>query len=463
MKKFLVVALVLAMACFSSAAFAVEVSISGSVDVRSRLFVNYDLDTSLNDDAASRSTTETGYSVTLDVKGDNVKGKLTLWNDHGPWGRAAANNQGQGYSPNGFDSTKNVGYTSDVNFREAWLDVMVPGTPVGLKAGTQLLQIGNGWFFRSNYSGTGAWVLYADAGPVNIQLRDAKIADSPGAAVTGFVGNNTNANDVDLYSAIVTAKVGDLGTVGLDFSMLRDDSGYIMTNPGWTAGLGTRGRLYNIGLQANLKTGPAVIKAEVDYQEGGVDQNATSKGYRGYQIVIQPSVQAGIVNVHALLAMGSGNKDSISNTTNGQANTQFTNILDATQHYTLLYEYRIRTATGFASTGFANTTALSVGAMAQVLKNLGIGADVYYLRATEQTNVDAGPNIVGGNSGGVKTGPKSYDLGWEIDGKVNWQITKDVSWNWQIGYFAPGGVYNTTTNGKADNCWGAQGVLGMSF
>lgn len=432
MKKYLVVAVVLATVCLSTAAFAADVTVNGFVGVRSRLFEGFDLQRNASDDTVSRTSTEYAYRVDVNVKADSAKAKLSIWNDYDAWGRGTSAADGS--------LDNNRGNTPFI--REAWIDVMIPGTPVGIKAGKQLMMIGNGWFFRSNYGGVEAWVAYANMGPVTVALQDVKVAElAQGTAV------DSNANDVDLYSALVTAKLGDAGTVGLDVSVLKDNAGNVLRTPTWVAGDGHQGRLYNIGLQANIKAGPATIKAEADYQDGYVQSAGGDLGYRGYQIVLQPSIKAGIVTINMLAAMGSGN------VANRPARTAFINFMDIGQHYSLIYEYRVRSASGATNRGFSNTTVGSIGVMVQALKNLGIGADAYIFRATERTGVA---------QYGVSNNT-SYDAGWEVDGKVNWQITKDVSWNWQIGYFAPGGMYNTTTNGKADNAWGAQGILGMAF
>ena len=450
MKKYLVVAVVLATVCLSSAAFAADVTVNGFVGIRSRLFEGFDMNRSAAiTDATSRRSTETAYRVDVNVKADSAKAKLSVWNDYDAWGRTTRNdnttNMGLGSNALNTSSTT-VGGTSTLSrvfIREAWIDVMIPGTPVGVKAGRMNTMIGNGWFFRSNYGGVDAWIAYANVGPVTIALQDAKISENQAT-----IGSNvdTSTNDVDLYTAMVTAKLGDAGTVGLDFSALKDNTGLVLATPTWAAGQGTQGRLYNAALQANVKAGPATIKAEADYQWGYVEQAGGDTGYRGYQIVIQPSVKAGIVTINALAAMGSGN------TANRPARTAFVNFMDIGQHYTLIYEYRIAGAGG-ANQGFVNTTALSVGAMVDVLKNLAVGADVYYLRATEAV-------VLNGNT----SANPSRDLGWEVDAKLNWKITKDVSWNWQVGYFAPGGAYNLAGDtGKADAAWGAQGILGLAF
>jgi hypothetical protein len=477
MKKLLVVAVVLAIACLSSMAFAAEVTVNGYVDVRSRLFENLDLDRSINNaDTASRTTTETAFRIDVNVKADNAKAKLSLWNDHDIWGTNYKHN------PDNNTNETNAGTAgsgaSTANIREAWIDVMIPDMPVGIKAGHQLAQFGNGWFLRENYGGVDAWIVYGTAGKVTIAASDVKLNDTGGVNNTATNNTvNTNANDVDLYTVQAITKMGD-NTININLSALKDDTGaYLGAGGPWASGqaafgsgpgatgINQKGRLYNLGLNFDGKVGAATLKAEADFQQGEIDNlqalgNNTHIGITGNQVVAQGSMPMGALTLNATVARGSGN---VNGSIPGQAgvgtgkSTQFNNVMDIGQHYTFLYEYRIKAASGFVNTGFSNTTALEVGAMYQATKSLAVGADLWFLRATEATNVA----LPAGSAASTQT--LSRDLGEELDVKANWQLTKEVSWNWQLGYFKPGAVYNTVTFGKADPAWGAQGILSMTF
>ena len=115
MKKLLVVAVVLAIACMGSMAFAADVTVNGYVDVRSRDFQNLDLNRSMNNaDTASRTTTETAYRIDVNVKADNAKAKISLWNDHDVWGLSSSKNPNSNLDVNNTGSATNEisGYTS---------------------------------------------------------------------------------------------------------------------------------------------------------------------------------------------------------------------------------------------------------------------------------------------------------------------------------------------------------------
>ena len=140
-------------------------------------------------------------------------------------------------------------------------------------------------------------------------------------------------------------------------------------------------------------------------------------------------------------------------------------------HYTFLYEYKVKTAavnvpssvasTDQLHTGFANTSALNVGAKVAATKSLTIGADLWYLAATQAVALN-------GANDGLGNASTSKKLGYEVDLAINWQMYDALSWNWQLGYFKPGAAYDVPTaiagvNESADKVLGAQGVLSYKF
>jgi hypothetical protein len=433
MKKFLVAAVVLAIACMSSMAFAADVTINGYFDIRSRNFQNFDLNNAVNVETSSRQTTETSFRLDVNVKAsDTAKAKLSLWNDHEAW---AGNNKNNPDNQTNMNNNGPVGTDlSSAQVREAWIDIMIPDTPVGIKAGHQLLQIGNGWFFRQNYGGTDAWIVYAKMGNNTFAFQDVKFREG---------NTNSNQDDVDLYTAMATMKMGDK-TLGIDLSAFKDNTGVYLLSPVVGANGQHKGRLYNVGLHFNGKVGPAALKVEADAQQGMVDDAVNGHiGYSGNQVVAQATMPMDKLTVNATAARGTGN-------VSGQNKvTQFSNISDIGQHYTLIYEYRIKSAAGATNTMFTNTTALEVGAMFQATKSVAVGADLWFLRATEQVALNGAAE-------------KSRDLGTELDVKVNWTLAPGLTWNWQIGYFKPGAAYNTAAI-KADPAYGAQGILSLTF
>ena len=441
MKKFLVIAVVLATVCLSTVAFALDVTVNGEAAVRSRWFQNFGLNSG-NSGAQQPNTndayTQTRYLLDVNVKGDGVKGKLSIWNDFSNWGRGTAVDTQGGYNTNA------LAYDSPA-IREGWIDFTIPNMPVSVKAGRMLFQLGNGWFVRSNYGGVDAWVVTIPIDKNAIVLMDAKLNEGTTSIAT---------DDIDLYSGVGIFKVGDMTVIGA-LSYLNDRAGVALANARPAAN--SQANLMNLGIYVNGKVGPADLKVELDGQNGSSDAVGGRVQYDGYQGVVQVAVPVGAVTVNATAAYGSG--DNSTAIRGGASSTNptgdgYVNSLDRSQHYTLIYEYRIAGANGNLFCGFANTTALEAGLMAKVSKSVEVGADFWWLQATQPINVSP--------AGGTNGGSASHDLGYEIDAKVNWTIYPNLTWNWQIGYFQPGNAYQTAA-GLADVAYGTQGVLSLKF
>ncbi len=132
---------------------------------------------------------------------------------------------------------------------------------------------------------------------------------------------------------------------------------------------------YNIGVNLDGKAGPVGLKAEVDVQTGKAKGNDAK--FKGNQVVVQGNVGMDPVTINFAVAYGSGKKSTDKDYKN------MVTFLDADQHYTFLYEYKIAGPCG-AHTGFCNTTAISAGVMFAATTSLGIGADVWFMQASEK-------------------------------------------------------------------------------
>ncbi len=466
MKKFLVLLVVLAITGFASMAFAVDVTVGGSIQVRSRDF--NDLNMGKEENAAyagNQRDTQERIIIDVNAKADNVKGKISLWNDFDDWGRFE---QVQGN--NGFgNSVASTG--GHFGIREAWLSFNLPGAPVNVTAGHQLLQLGNGWFFRSKHFGSDAWVVAVPTGNNTLAFVDVKVSEGAGTpggvpAVTVASNNVAFADDIDAYVILDVYKLGDMGTVGFDLTQARDRAnGLGFAGAGKAAG---NTIAYNLGLNYNGNLGPLALKVEADFQSGTVNSYLTGIQHdlKGNQIVLEGKLKASdALTINFTAGRGTGNK------TGDTDINRYVNFLDIDPHYTFLYEYKMPTATGLKNTGFSNTTAGGVGATFAVSKSLELGATYWYLTATQSTNV-SGSLATAANGGAaanvIVPGGSSKALGQEVDVTVNWKIYDNLSWNWVLGYFAPGNAYkgfDTTNNVEVGKnaATGIQGILAFTF
>ncbi len=426
MKKFLAALAVLAIAGMSSMAFAADVTLGGSVDIRSR---NLENTSDFNDNANDKQVmTQTRIRLDTNVKAGEVKGKIAFESDWDNWGSfetykgqtfPASASSATGTVPTG--SNKRI---SQLGIREAWLLTPVPGTPLYLKGGHMFLQLSNGWFFRSQKSGSDAWVLYTDIDKLHLGLVNVKVSE-------GAINAN---DDIDAYVAVATYKIGD-SIAGVNLTAFNDRRGAAF--PGTT-----EVNLQNLGLHFGGKVGPVGLKADLDLQAGKAKTAGGDVKFKTpNQIVVQGSVPIDPVTVNFTVARGTGDKFN----STSQDTEQFVNFLDADPHYTLLYEYIVKGACGAINQGFCNTTAISAGVMFAATKNLSLGLDAWMLQSTEEVAKYNDP----------ATG--TNDLGTEIDVKINWKLADNVTWNWTLATLMVGDGL-----GK-DDAIGAQGVLSMKF
>jgi hypothetical protein len=424
MKKVLAVFAVLTMVGLSSIAFAADVTVGGSVQIRSRDFNTLNLNK--DDPRGPGNTVDTQERIMIDVNAkvsDDLKGKITIWNDFEDWGRLESS---QG---NGFGSTTGTGVSSNgtdttsghFGFREAWLSFNIPGVPVNVTAGHQLLALGNEWFLRNKHFGSDAWVIANVTGNNTAAFVDIKVAE----------GNAGRSDDVDAYALLDVFKFNDNNMAGINLTNVR---------------FGTSDNaLQNIELHYAGKIAIVNLKAQADFQMGTdkavVNGTGSDQKYKGNQIIVSGNVPIDPVTINFLLGRGSGPKI-------GQTDiNQYINFLDIDPHYTFLYEYKIAGACGLRNQGFCNTTAYSVGAAFAATKSLTVGADFYFLTATEK---------MANKKSGI-AGETTNDLGTEVDLIVNWKLYDNLTWNWTLGYLKPGDALGS------DAATGVQGILAFKF
>jgi hypothetical protein len=436
MKKILVLLVVLAMVAISSMAFATDISVSGMMSVRSRNFDNLTIDKNLS----SGKTVDTQEKIRLEVNAkasDDLRGKLSIenyWDSFGRFENYEAS--GGNAAPAGGLGTATADQKQFLKVREAWINFNLPGLPLNVTTGHQLLALGNKWFLRSMYFGSDAWVVANVTGPNTFALVDIKV-DEGSASIA--------SDDVDAYALLDVFKINENNTVGIDVAEVNVRGSAV----GSLAGL-QGAQLFNIGLNYKGKLGPVNLEAELDAQTGKVKNGTTEPKFKGNQVVIQGNVPVNPVTINFTLARGSGAKS-------GDTDIKtFVNFLDIDTHYTYLYEYKMVTAAGAKYTGFSNTTAVSAGVAADVVKSLNIGLDVWYLQSTEKIT-------------SAFDGSTSSAIGTEVDAHVNWKLYDNLTWNWQLGYFKPGDGYkkllSTATVEKTadDAATGIQGYLTYKF
>jgi hypothetical protein len=320
-------------------ALAADVTVGGTVQLRSREFNNLSFDD--KNGALDQVDTQERVMVDVNAKSGDVKAKISIWNDFDTWGRfesVQGITSAQTSSASGSTHTYN---SNTIGIREAWLLFPVADTGFSIKGGHQLLQLGNGLFFRSQHFGSDAWVLFRDDGPNHLGLVDVKVAE----------GATNKSDDVDGYAFIDTFKFSDAAKVGFDFTAVNDRKNAL----GFSGGTNET-QAQNIGLNFAGKVGPVNLKAQADFQMGKAKQaNLNGSGadanFKGTELWVRGDVTMDPVAVNFTLAQGSGPK------VNQKDYNQFVTFLDIDPHYTFLYEYKIAGACGLKNQGFCNTCA----------------------------------------------------------------------------------------------------------
>jgi hypothetical protein len=430
MKKFYVLLVVLAMVCISSVALAADVSVGGTVQLRSRDFDSLTYLKTDNSSAANQIDTQERIMVDVNAKSGDIKAKISIWNDFDTWGRFETTQGSVATASTSSVAGHQHTYNNNtIGIREGWILFPVADTGFFIKGGHQLLQLGNGLFFRSQHFGSDAWVAFRDDGPNHLGFVNVKISE----------GVTNAADDVDAYVIVDTFKISEAAKVGIDITMANDRKNTLKF-----AGGTNETQAQNIGVNYAGKLGPVSLKAQIDAQMGKAkfDAPATNKKLKGNEIWVRGDVAMDPVAVNFTVARGSGPK------ANQTDYNQFVTFLDIDPHYTFIHEYKANGACGAKNQGFCNTTALNAGAKFAATKNLSIGADLWFLQATEK---------VASKKTGAAAGATTNDLGTEIDVKISWKLGESLVWNWDLGYLMPGdGLGN-------DEASGIQGILAYTF
>jgi hypothetical protein len=303
------------------------------------------------------------------------------------------------------------------------------GVPAGMKIGHMPLALGQGIFFDHTKYGDDAIVLFVL--PTKELEIDALTIKFNEGAVSGI--SNAPSDDLDGYVGIATYKIDDKNTVGLNYTYLNQAH-----NDAY-AGVNADG--FNSLAFSNLElTGSGNIsglgwKFSGDYQFGTVFKDSATGDKakaKGYAIMVGLNYMLEPVNLRGMFGYGSGQK---ADTTDVK---EFINFLGDDQHYTLIYDYNLMTAsfvnsaalTGGRDTGLSNTTVYNLGVDVEPLKDVKVSLDGYVLNATK---TDAWEAAVGRSV--------SDSVGWEIDAKIAYNIAKNLSYEVDAGYMHAGDFY----------------------
>ncbi len=397
------------------AAGATQITLGGELRVRGWYFDNIN---SVGEPVKSDSAAwyDERVRLSLDAKvSPNVEGFVQLEsnsgeNDAHPFSSTSTQDKwvwGQGLN------TK----PTDMSILQAWIMYSgsgLLGMPAGIKIGHMPLALGQMQFFDHTKFGDDAIVLFANpVKEMEVDLLSIKFAEE---------NKFRNNDDIDGYVGIVTYKVDDKNTVGVNYTYLNSPQG---------GPFGPEFSPQDLSLTGNGNIAGLGWKFEGDIQFGKVTTDVDAKGWAvllGLNYAIDP------INIRGSFAYGSGTK------TDTNDFKQFITFLGNDQHYTLVYDYNLLTAGGggggaFGS-GLANTTYYNLGVDVKPVKDLALSLDGYILRASNDTFF-TGAGVIGG---------LSKNVGWEIDGKLVYNIAKNLTYEADGGYMHAGSFYKDLSN-----------------
>jgi len=334
---------------------------------------------------------------------------------------------------------------TDMGIRQAWIMYSgsgLLGFPSGLKIGHMPLALGDYEFFdHRKYGDDAILAFFLPAKGLEVNLLTIKLAGDgaaipsniPNYGVKGYDGSQTdNTSDLDGYVAIATYKLDDNTSVGLNYTYLNlPDFEFSHQNLGFTA----QGKVSGLG-----------YKAAADVQFGsnnGALPSGTGKKFRGYAVLAGLNYMLDSVNLRASFAYGSGD-----NNANDDKDSQFEDYLTTSQRYTLVYEYKVNTTAGMLHTGVSNTTYYNLGVDLKPVKDVKVSLNGYIIRASKTPD-------------GI-----SKDAGWEVDGRIDYHLAKNLVYRVDAGYFKAGSFYPDTypeLNGEKKGATVLRHLVELSF
>jgi len=433
-KLWLVVALV-ALGGLTSKTFADVQNIRLSGDIRIR---GYFLDSADNDGTGAQGTGNASFisqrtrvSVEADLE-DHVLVVVTLQAE-GEWGADSATSGSTGAGSAGVNGKLSRAW--DVGVAEAYVQFNeLFYTPATLKLGRQYLQYGRGLIISSveqeyNYD---AARLVLDYYPLTIDLVGGELVNHQ-----AFSAQPTHAGASDLLFVNARYELSD--------SALKDVEAYF----GWVS-QGSSGPIVSSRVPPTVNAGsPLILGARADinpvdalqlWVEGAYEFGADGGPPAG-GIPAGNSISAVLFNLGAKYTLKNVQWVPVLNGNYVFASGGGKNNVDGS--FVPWFDY----ADGYNGYLFAPALTdihiFNVGASVKPYENTTLALQVYYyLKADGDGIAGSNPNVdFGGMSVSPNSGSDARDIGWEIDGILGYDYSKDVRAQLVYGAFVPQGAY----------------------
>lgn len=471
MKKALVVLIGVLMAVMFAAESYAETTVGGTIDVRGRWREN---NNDLNKDYyGSTAFWQEKVNLWVDAKiAEGLKGYVELMTGNGAskgWFTWGTTRTASDTAPNSLLNENQAFGTASIRY--AYIDFMIPSTPVGIKIGHFPVVLGHSIWANTGIWGSDGLLLYV------VPIKELMIGLG---TLKGYeTASNTNRSDADLYVLMMHYTFIPKNSVGFNASYVQRSGaadGNALPNTYWQniGGTGASGnfgaindvKLWNVMLTVDgaLDFG-LLYKFEVDKQFGKMDDTeavgVSDLKTTGLALLLGAGFKiADIAKVDLDIAYGSGDKCTAwASTTDGAACTEtgdkFEGYVNFNDYgYTMIYEDIVGQKRGVSlltsnDFGLYNTMYAKLGAGVTPLKDMSIGLNFYYLRAVKERYYNQKKNI-----------------GMEADLAFSYNIYKNLKWTFLAGYFMAGNHYkaiNTVDRVDDGSAWAFEQKLSLKF
>jgi len=429
-----------------------SINLSGSIRMRGYYYDDMDFN-----DAAQDANAAYDHRIRLKIDATvspNTMGVIELETSNGSttsadekWGTCGSYNKGAHDLMTGGNCK-----SSDMNTRQAYISHQgsgLLGVMSGMKIGHQLIKLGNGMFVNHSDMGDDAIVLWANVSEgMELSLTMAKFSENSAGGI--------NSDDADFYSVGLSGSM-DPVNYSVDLSLLNDDvPNALGTKPDFD--------LWNLGIRGDMDISGVKVNADFGIQFGDASMQEIGMGpdadFEGWAFVLGAQTKVSDFNVHAEFSYGSGDDFST------PEYEGYVTSLASGQRSTFIADYRTLgagTTLGSVNTpgapssmckecGVNNAWYINVGGSMNATPDMKLAADLYYLGASEEIG-----NAVAG-------GFDDKDLGFEIDGKVTYQIDNNLVYYVEGGILFAGDFYKNATGGAdVADPWGVRQGIILSF
>jgi len=446
MKKMLFALLVGVMMIGTASIAAAEVTVGGSLEVRYDLWNNLTLNRMVTVDNTQNFFAER-ILLNVDAKvAEGLEGYVELVSSNGDvspidergWGFDGGINDNASVSAMNYEGER-------MAVKQAWINFMIPGAPVGIKIGHQPLALGHGIFLDSHRMGQDAILIYSKPIPellvAGVYVKSLENSSTVPSTNTGVAIANTH-KDVDVYAALANYTWMENNTVGVFYLYGHDATNVpgVLDRNGNAANVA---KIHDLGMTMDGAIAGINYKGEVDYQNinangGGIGfgvNNAWAAMLGGSYNVMNIAT-VGMDAAYGSGTSGNGRFGSQQYSSTATGPRTFQNPYGTTSYnYAFLYNDKIGQGMygtgaglglgdGTGGFGLANTSYLKLTVGATPMDRLNVGLDFLYLRASASSYPT-----------------QSRDLGWEVDANVGYKIYDNLKLDVNGGVFVPGAWY----------------------